>query len=292
MSGDSQAESNNTSQNKPVQIQPPRAFHVMAKPTGSRCNLNCAYCFFLKKEQLYPESSFRMSDEIMESYVRQTIEAHQIPQVTIAWQGGEPTLMGLDFFRRAVEVEKKYKRPGMQIENTLQTNGVLIDENWCKFLRDNKFLVGLSLDGPRRLHDAYRRDRAGNSVFDEVMKAARLMKKYNVEFNILCTVNAENSKHPLEVYRFFRDELRAQYIQFIPIVERDNETGSQEGTRITDRSVRPEQFGRFLIEIFDEWVRRDVGKMFTLPLSITGMCIPAIILWSRIIYLVILEGLL
>jgi len=141
MSGDSQAESNNTSQNKPVQIQPPRAFHVMAKPTGSRCNLNCAYCFFLKKEQLYPESSFRMSDEIMESYVRQTIEAHQIPQVTIAWQGGEPTLMGLDFFRRAVEVEKKYKRPGMQIENTLQTNGVLIDENWCKFLRDNKFLV-------------------------------------------------------------------------------------------------------------------------------------------------------
>jgi uncharacterized protein len=240
----------------------PVAFHVMAKPTGSRCNLACAYCFFLKKERLYPGSEFRMSDGVMESYIRQALEAHRVPQVTIAWQGGEPTLMGLDFFRRSIEIEKKYLKPGVAIENTLQTNGVLIDEEWCKFLHENKFLVGLSLDGPREMHNAYRRDKGGNPVFDRVVRAVRLMQDHKVDFNILCTVNAVNSRHPLEVYRFFRDELGARYIQLIPIVERDNETGDQEGTRITERSVPPEQYGRFLNEIFDEWVRKDVGTMF------------------------------
>ncbi len=240
------------------------AFHVMAKPTGAKCNLECDYCFFLKKDRLYPDSGFRMSDETMEAYIRQTIEGHRVPQVTIAWQGGEPTLMGLDFFKRAVELEKKYARPGQTIENSFQTNGVLIDEEWCRFFHANNFLVGLSLDGPRRLHDAYRHDKGGKSVFDKVVRAAQLMQKYNVEFNILCTVNAANSREPLEVYRFFRDELGARYLQFIPIVERDNETGNQEGTKVTDRTVDPEQYGRFLIEIFDEWVRRDVGFMFVL----------------------------
>jgi len=238
------------------------AFHVMAKPTGARCNLDCEYCFFLKKEQLYPDSTFHMSDDVMERYIRQTIEAHKVPQVTIAWQGGEPTLMGLDFFRRAVDVEMDALQPGMTIENTLQTNGVLLDDEWCEFLHEKRFLVGLSVDGPRALHDAYRHDRAGKSVFDKVVKAARLMQKHQVEFNILCTVNAVNSEHPLDVYRFFRDELQTPYIQFIPIVERENETGNQEGTRVSDRSVRPEQYGRFLIEIFDEWLARDVGKMY------------------------------
>ena len=238
------------------------AFHVMAKPTGARCNMACDYCFFLKKDRLYPESDFRMSDETMEAYIRQTIEGHGVPEVTIAWQGGEPTLMGLDFFRRAVAVEKKYARPGQRIENSFQTNGVLIDEEWCRFFHDNNFLIGLSLDGPRELHDAYRHDKGGRPVFDKVERAARLMQKHGVEFNILCTVNAANSRHPLDVYRYFRDELAARYIQFIPIVERDNETGNQEGTRVTDRTVDPEQFGRFLIEIFDEWARRDVGTMF------------------------------
>jgi uncharacterized protein len=242
--------------------QPLRAFHVMAKPTGAQCNLECDYCFFLKKDRLYPDSDFRMSDATMEDYIRQTIEAHKVPEVTIAWQGGEPTLMGLDFFRRAVEVEKKYMRPGMRIENTLQTNGVLIDEEWCKFFHENGFLIGLSLDGPRHLHDVYRHDKGGKSVFDKVVRAARLMQKHDVEFNILCTVNAKNSQHPLDVYRFFRDELEARYLQFIPIVERDNDTGNQEGTQVTERTVEPEQYGRFLIEIFDEWVRRDVGFMF------------------------------
>ncbi|MFZ2053870.1 MAG: anaerobic sulfatase maturase [Candidatus Aminicenantales bacterium] len=240
----------------------PAAFHVMAKPTGAKCNLECDYCFFLKKDRLYPNSTFRMSDDLMETYIRQTIAGHRVPQVTISWQGGEPTLMGLDFFKRSVEMEKKHARPGLRIENTLQTNGVLLDEEWCRFLHDNQFLVGLSLDGPRPLHDVYRHDKGGKSVFDRVVRAAPLMQKQAVEFNILCTVNAANSRQPLEVYRFFRDELGARYVQLIPIVERDNETGYQEGTKVTDRTVDPEQYGRFLIAIFDEWVRRDVGRMF------------------------------
>ncbi len=238
------------------------AFHVMAKPTGARCNLACDYCFFLKKDRLYPGSDFRMSDETMESYVRQTIEGQSAPEVTIAWQGGEPTLMGLDFFRRAMDVVKKHGRPGLRVENSFQTNGILIDEEWCRFFRVNKVLVGLSLDGPRGLHDVYRHDKGGRPVFDKVERAARLMQKHGVEFNILCTVNAVNSRHPVEVYRYFRDDLEARYIQFIPIVERDNETGNLEGTRLTDRTVDPGQYGRFLTEIFDDWVRRDVGVTF------------------------------
>jgi uncharacterized protein len=242
----------------------PRAFHIMAKPTGSACNLRCDYCFFLKKEKLYPGSAFRMPDKVHEVYIRQLLEAHDVPEVTIAWQGGEPTLMGLDFFRRSVQLQEKYRKPGTRIENTFQTNGILLDDEWCQFFHENRFLIGLSLDGPKELHDAYRRDRGGHGTFDRVVKAARLLQKHKVEFNILCTVNSKNADHPLEVYRFFRDELDAHYIQFIPIVERDNESGYQEGNKVTDRSVRPDQWGRFLIEIFDEWVTRDVGKTFVL----------------------------
>jgi len=235
------------------------AFHVMAKPTGAQCNLDCSYCFFLKKAALYPESAFRMSDEVMERYVRQVVEAG-LP--SIAWQGGEPTLMGLDFFRRAMAVEKKCLKPGQSVENTLQTNGILIDAEWCRFLRDNSFLVGISLDGPAHLHDVYRKDKAGNPTFDKVVHAVRLMQRHGVEFNILCTVNAVNSRHPLDVYRFFRDELKARYIQFIPIVERDNAAGNQEGAAVTDRTVQAEAYGAFLNAIFDEWVKRDVGATF------------------------------
>lgn len=238
--------------------------HVMAKPTGARCNLRCDYCFFLKKERLYPGSSFRMTDEVLESYVRQVLEANDGPEVTVAWQGGEPTLMGLDFFRRAVELERKHQKPGTRVLNTLQTNGVHLDAEWCAFLRENGFLVGLSLDGPRELHDAYRHDRRGGSVFDRVAAAARLMGSEGVDFNVLCTVNAANGSRPLEVYRFFRDALEASYLQFIPLVERDNDTGFQEGTAVTARSVGPEQYGRFLNAVFDEWVRRDVGRTFVL----------------------------
>lgn len=250
---------------------PPKAFHVMAKPTGARCNLNCAYCFFLKKDRLYPGDHFRMSDELMELYIKQTIEAHRTPEVVIAWQGGEPTLMGLDFFKRSIEMEKKYRGPGMVIQNTLQTNGTLIDDEWCEFLHENKFLVGLSLDGPRELHDAYRRDRAGNPTFDRVMRAVRLFQKHKVDHNILCTVNAANADHPQDVYRFFRDQAKVEYLQLIPVVERVSERGFQEGTEVTDRSVGPVQFGRFLIDIFDEWVRHDVGRMFVQQFDATLM---------------------
>jgi uncharacterized protein len=242
----------------------PKAFHIMAKPTGSACNLNCAYCFFLKKERLYPGSSFRMSDEVHETYIKQLFEAHQVPQVTVAWQGGEPTLMGLNFFRHSVEIQKKYAKPGTRIENTFQTNGILLNDEWCQFFHENNFLIGLSMDGPRELHDFYRKDKGGHGTFDRVMRAARLLQKHKAEFNILCTVNSKNADYPLDVYRFFRGELGAHYIQFIPIVERDNESGFQEGNEVTDRSVRPKQWGRFLIEIFDEWVRRDVGQTFVL----------------------------
>jgi len=234
----------------------------MAKPTGAICNLGCKYCFFLSKKNLYPKSSFRMSDEILESYIRQYIEAQKNPSVTVAWQGGEPTLMGLDFFRRSIEIEEKYRRPGTTFQNTMQTNGTLLDDEWCEFFRESGFLIGLSLDGPRELHDAYRVDKAGGPTFDRVMRAARLLRKHKVDFNILATVHAANQAHPLEVYRFLRDEVNTDFIQFIPIVERENETGFQEGDKVTDRSVDPERYGRFLTSIFDEWVRRDVGKTF------------------------------
>ncbi|MCJ7558844.1 MAG: anaerobic sulfatase maturase [Gammaproteobacteria bacterium] len=243
-------------------MDPPPAFHLLAKPAGAICNLGCKYCFFLSKENLYPGSSFRMPNDILEDYIRQYIQSQRVPEATISWQGGEPTIMGLDFFRRSVEYAEKYKKTGMTIQYTLQTNGTLLDDEWCQFFRENNFLVGLSLDGPRELHDVYRVDKGGNPTFDRVMRGLRLMQGHAVQFNILACVHAANADHPLDVYRFFRDEAGAEFIQFIPIVERDNETGFQEGNKVTDRSVRAEQYGTFLITIFDEWVRRDVGRIF------------------------------
>lgn len=243
----------------------PPYFHVLAKPAGAACNLNCSYCFFLSKEVFYPGSRFRMPDALLETYIRQYIESQGANQVTIAWQGGEPTLMGLDFYARTVEYAQKYARPGMRIDYSIQTNGILLNDDWCRFLRQHKFLVGLSIDGPREMHDAYRVDKAGRPTFDRVVAAARLLQKHQVDFNILTTVHAANADHPLEVYRFMRDELDVQWVQFIPIVERVNSDGRtllQEGQAVTGRSVRPEQWGKFLIAIFDEWVRRDVGRMY------------------------------
>ncbi len=241
---------------------PPPAFQVMVKPRGAICNLDCQYCFFLRKERLYPESSFRMPEELLDDYTRQMIEAQRVPEVTFAWQGGEPTLMGLDFFRKAVAFQHKYRKPGMRVRNAFQTNGTLLDDEWGEFFRQNDFLVGLSLDGPRRLHDAYRVDKGGKNTFDRVMAGLKILQKHQVEYNILACVSSANAPHALDVYRFFRDEAGAQYLQFIPIVERENETGYQEGTRVTTRSVTGRQYGRFLIEIFNEWVRRDVGRIY------------------------------
>lgn len=240
----------------------PPAFHVMAKPRGAICNLDCDYCFYLRKEELYKGSSFRMSDETLENYTRQYIAAQRVSEVNFAWQGGEPTLMGVNFFRRAVAYQKKYTRSGMNIDNALQTNGTLLDDEWCKFFAENRFLIGISLDGPREAHDFYRRDKGGAPTFDRVLRGIRLLKKHHVDFNILTCVSAANVEQPLEVYHILRDEIGAKYIQFIPIVERENATGFQEGTALTPRSITGEQYGRFLISIFDEWVRRDVGKVF------------------------------
>lgn len=231
-------------------------FHVMAKPSGAICNLDCKYCFFLSKESLYPGSPYRMSDEVQESYIRQVLQAAgDAPSVTIAWQGGEPTLMGLDFFRRAMDLTRKYVRPGVEVEHTFQTNGVLLNGEWCEFFAENKVLVGLSLDGPREIHDTYRVDKGGQPTFDKVVRAARHLQTAGAEFNILCTVHAANGARGLDVYHYFRDELQAKYLQFIPIVERI------EG-RVTDRSIAPLQWGKFLNAIFDEWVRKDVGRVF------------------------------
>lgn len=235
----------------------------MAKPTGSACNLACEYCFFLEKAKLYPGARPRMDDEVLRSYIRQNIEAQEVPEATVSWQGGEPTLMGLDFFKRSVAIADECAPRGTRVSYTIQTNGTLLDEEWCDFLRQRRFLVGLSLDGPRELHDTYRRDRQGKPTFEKVETAARLMQDLGVDFNVLCTVNAANVGHPLEVYRYFRDELGIQWIQFIPIVERINDDGTtllQQGDRVTDRSVDPELWGSFLNGVFDEWVRHDVGE--------------------------------
>jgi len=245
-----------------MQTIAPPAFHVMIKPRGPICNLDCAYCYYLRKERLYPNSDFRMTDALLEEFTRQYIQAQRVPEVIFGWQGGEPTLMGLDFFRRAVELQHKYHRPGMRILNALQTNGTTLSDEWCRFFREHDFLVGLSLDGPRGLHDAYRVDKGGRPTFDRVMTGLHLLKKHNVEFNILTCVHAVNAEHPLEVYRFLRDEAGARFIQFIPIVERDNKTGFQEGTKVTERSVTGQQYGDFLVTVFDDWVRRDVGCVF------------------------------
>ncbi|OGP50240.1 MAG: anaerobic sulfatase maturase [Deltaproteobacteria bacterium RBG_13_43_22] len=235
----------------------PPAFHLLAKPTGAICNLDCAYCFYLPKEKLYPGSRFRMTDEMLETYIRRLIEAHRFPEVTIAWQGGEPMLMGLDFFRRSIEIQQNYRRPDMTILNTIQTNGTLINDEWVAFFREHNFLVGISIDGPRERHDVFRRDKKGLPTFDRVIQGLDCLKEHGVEVNALVTIHKANADNPLDVYRFLRDELGIKYIQLIPIVERRNEMDA-----VSDFSVTAGQYGRFLITIFEEWVRSDVGEIF------------------------------
>jgi uncharacterized protein len=258
----------------------PRAFHVMTKPIGPICNLDCRYCFYLEKEKLYPDkSNWRMPDNVLERYIQQYIEGQEVPEISFAWQGGEPTLMGLDFFRRIVEYQQKYAS-GRTIANAMQTNGTLLDDQWCQFLAENKFLVGLSMDGPQRIHDRYRVDKKGRPSFEQVMAGLRLMKKHGTDFNILCVINRLNSTHPLDVYRFFREE-GSGFMQFIPLVERAGAPGSgldlaeppllpilgqaagdEPASPVTPWSVEPLAFGEFLCAIFDEWIRRDVGRQF------------------------------
>ena len=275
-------------------ISAPPAFHLLAKPTGATCNLDCSYCFFLSKELLYPGSRFRMADELLEEYIRQLIAAHRIPQVNIAWQGGEPTLMGVDFFRRSVAYAEKYRKPGMTIEYTIQTNGTLIDDEFAAFFKEHNFLVGISIDGPEAMHDAYRVDKGGQPTFAKVMRGLGYLQKHGVEYNTLTTLHHANADHPVEVYRFLRDECGSHYQQYIPIIERvggedaeragtllrpaelapgqiseapwtswrDRPLYTQAGEYVTDRSVTAEQYGGFLIGVFEEWVRRDVGTVY------------------------------
>ena len=258
---------------------PPAAFHLLAKPTGAVCNLDCAYCFFLSKEMLYPGSRFRMADELLETYLRQLIEAHAgSSEVTVAWQGGEPTLMGLDFFRRSVELTERYLGRDQRAQYTIQTNGTLIDPEWAAFFRENDFLVGISIDGPREMHDTFRVNKGGMGSFHQVMRGLGHLRDARVEWNALTTIHAANADHGRAVYRFLRDDCGAHYIQLIPIIERAaeaTEDGSvpwtswrdrplyvQTGDRVTGRSVTAEQYGRFLIDVFEEWVRHDIGEVF------------------------------
>ncbi len=234
-----------------------KGIHVIAKPIGAVCNLNCAYCFYLEKEKLFPEGEdFRMSDAVLTTFIRQYIEAQPHPEVEFVWQGGEPTLLGIDFFRRAIELQKQFRKD-KKIHNCLQTNGVLLNDEWCKFLKQNEFLVGISLDGPKEIHDIYRCDRAGKGTFDDVLKGLRLLKKHGVEFNVLACVARETAKKPLEVYQFLKSE-GVEFINFTAVVERDP-IG-----KVTPWTVEPESYGDFLIKIFDEWVRQDVGKIFVM----------------------------
>jgi serine-type anaerobic sulfatase-maturating enzyme len=263
-----------------------RPFHLLAKPTGAVCNLDCSYCFFLSKEMLYPGSRFRMAEELLETYVKQLLEAHAgVPEVAIAWQGGEPTLMGVEFFRRSVELAQSYLQPGQRAAYTIQTNATLLDEEWATFFRENDFLVGVSIDGPRELHDTYRVNKGGKGSFDQVMQGLVFLQDAGVEWNALTTVHAANGDRGREVYRFLRDECGARFIQFIPIIERVAEAAEdgtvpwqswrdrplylQDGDVVTGRSVSAAQYGRFLVDVFEEWVRRDVGSVYVQLFDVT-----------------------
>jgi uncharacterized protein len=254
-------------------------FHVMTKPIGPICNLDCTYCYYLHKEELYPKGNkWKMEDTCLESYIRQyiAVQPKDAAEVTFAWQGGEPTLLGLEFFERCVEIQNKHLRKGMTITNTLQTNGVLLDDEWCRFFLKNRFLIGLSIDGPAELHDAYRVDHQGKGSHSSVVAALRKLKKFGVEFNALIVVNRTNGDHGRRIYRYLRDA-GCRYLQFIPIVERagigrhpevtvslgtDSTPFDKAADAVSSRSILPEQFGQFLCDVFDEWILEDVGRVF------------------------------
>lgn len=232
--------------------------YVMLKPIGAHCNLACRYCYYLDKKDLYKEQAQHvMSEEMLERFVQQYIEAQTTPNVLFTWHGGETFLRPLSFYKRAIELQRRYAN-GRQIDNCIQTNGTLITPEWARFLHDNNWLVGVSIDGPQEFHDEYRCNKAGKPSWAKVMHGIDMLNKYQVEWNAMAVVNDFNADYPLDFYRFFRDELNCHYLQFTPIVE----TMPAEKAEITDTSVSPQQWGNFLCTIFDEWVKRDVGEMF------------------------------
>ena len=262
-----------------LKVARPRSFLTMTKPIGPVCNLNCTYCYYLEKEHIYQDTkNFRMKEELLEEFTRQFIDGQEVPLVTFTWQGGEPTLLGLDFFKRAVELQHKY-RGSKRIENSFQTNGTRLNEEWCRFFRDHRFLVGISVDGPKEVHDRYRKTKTGKPSFDEVMNGIELLKRFRVEFNTLTVVNDANATRPLDVYRFLK-KIGSNYHQYIPIVERFSNDPLTDGLHlvaplhgpdadITPWSVRARQYGKFMIAIFDEWVKLDVGQVFIQLFDIT-----------------------
>lgn len=232
-----------------------REFQIFTKPMGAICNLDCHYCYYLQKEDLYPETtSFRMADDLLEDYIVQQIAIAPTPDINFFWHGGEPTLLGLDYYRHIVALQRKHQPEGRRITNSIQTNGTLLSDDWCQFFGAEQFAVGLSLDGPAALHDAYRVTKGQKASHKQVMQGYRLLRQYKVPVDLLCVVHAENVTHPLEVYRFFKD-IRAQYLSFIPLVEH------LPGGRVGARSAPAEAFGTFLCTIFDEWVRHDIGRI-------------------------------
>ena len=247
-----------------------KPLYVMLKPAGAHCNLACKYCYYLEKNNLYQNSHRHlMSDEMLEQFTREYIEAQTMPQVLFTWHGGEPLMRSINFYKKALALQKKYAH-GKQIDNVIQTNGTLLTDEWCEFFAKNHWLVGISIDGPQEYHDHYRVTPAGKPSWEKVMQGIQLLKKHRVEWNAMAVVNAYNAEHPLEFYHFFRDN-GCQYLQFTPIVERltEHEDGRTLASLADDReipladaSVTPQQWGNFLCTIFDDWVRHDVGKTF------------------------------
>lgn len=259
---------------------PALGFQVLAKPIGPTCNLACEYCYYLDKQRLYPGApDFRMPDAVLESFVRQYLAAQDLPEIPFAWQGGEPLLLGVDFFRRVVELQAKHCPAGKRVTNALQTNGTLLTDEWCRFFREHNFLVGISLDGPRLLHDQYRLDKGGRPTFERAVRGLELLARHGVEFNTLTVVHRGNSRKPLQVYRFLREH-GSRFMQFIPLVERGGANtlaeapdlcgtgfqpvvhGQDAHATVTPWTVEPLAFGDFLCGIFDEWLRHDVGQVF------------------------------
>ena len=258
---------------------PVKGIHVVAKPMGPMCNLACEYCFYLEKKALFgPNENFRMSDEVLSAFVKDYIKSQPTPVVEFVWQGGEPTLAGLDFFKKVIREQKPYTKD-KAIKNALQTNGTLLTDEWCAFLKKNNFMVGISLDGPRDIHDTYRRDRTGSGTFDAVMRGLKLLQKHGVEYNVLACVARETAKRPLDVYSFFKSE-GIEFIQFAPVIERfPDEMSIRSGLRlagpaslkeeeqqvqVTEWTVLPEEYADFLISVYEDWVRHDVGKVFVM----------------------------
>ena len=235
-------------------------FHVLIKPIGPVCNIACEYCFYLGKEKLFSykkKTDFRMSEDTLETFVKQYVngQPYGTTEVNFTWQGGEPTLRGIGFYEKAIDFQNKYRRKGMKISNAFQTNGILLNNDWAKFFKDNNFLVGISIDGPEKLHNRFRKDHSGVGTFSSVMEGLDALRKYNVDFNTLTAVQSDNGDYPQEVYNFLK-RIGSTFMQFIPIVEPKGEGG------VSYRTVSPRQWGNFLNTIFDLWIKQDLGRIF------------------------------